>query len=81
MYAGSRKEKLKTIDKSASDFFYGFGIKENNINTTFIEIPDKKTGVIDKLIIRATRLPIYFFKAINIKIFVHYLIQKYSFYK
>ena len=82
VYAGSRKEKLKTIDKSASDFFYGFlELKKNNINTTFIEIPDKKTGVIDKLIIRATRLPIYFFKAINIKIFVHYLIQKYSFYK
>ena len=45
VYAGSRKEKLKTIDKSASDFFYGFlELKKNDINTTFIEIPDKKTG-------------------------------------
>ena len=70
VYAGSRKEKLKTIDKSASDFFYGFlELKKNDINTTFIEIPDKKTGVIDKLIIRASRLPIYFFKAFNIKNF------------
>ena len=52
VYAGSRKEKLKTIDKSASDFFYGFlELKKNDINTTFLEIPDKKTGVIDKLII------------------------------
>jgi len=70
VYAGSRREKLKTIDKSASDFFYGFlELKKNNINTTFIEIPDKKTGVIDKLIIKVLRLPIYFFKAINIKNF------------
>ena len=38
VYAGSRKEKLKTIDKSASDFSMGFELKKNDINTTFIEI-------------------------------------------
>lgn len=70
VYAGSRSEKLKTIDTSASDFFYGFlELKKNGIDTTFIEIPDKKTGIFDKLIIRTLRLPIYFFKTINVKNF------------
>lgn len=66
IYSGGRKDKLNKLE--ASDFFYGYlELKNKSLNINFIELSDKKTSFFDRGIIKITKLPIYFFKSLNLK--------------
>ena len=68
IYSGGRGKKA--LNPEASDFFYGYlELKSKNHNVNFIDLSDKKTNVLDKLILKLTKLPIYFSKALSIKNF------------
>lgn len=66
IFTGGRNLKLKSNEIMASDFFYGFIEFQQKIdNANFFELGEENTKLIDKLIIKITKLPIYFFKALR----------------
>ena len=66
IYSGDRGKKA--LNPEASDFFYGYlELKSKNHNVNFIDLSDKKNNVLDKLILKLTKLPIYFSKALSMK--------------
>lgn len=70
IFSGGRGEKLSREENIASDFFYGFlELKKDYEDTHFIELENNETNFFDKLIIKLTKLPIYFNKILSIKNF------------
>mgnify|MGYP001079747329 CR=1 FL=1 len=66
IFTGGRNLKLESNEIMASDFFYGFiEFQQKLDNANFFELGEENTKLIDKLIIKITKLPIYFFKALN----------------
>ena len=61
IYSGGRGKKA--LNPEASDFFYGYlELKEKNHNVHFIDLSDKKTNVLDKLILKINKTSNLFLK-------------------
>ena len=64
VYTGGRQNKLSNNKNYASEFFYGFNeFKSTSKKINFVELPDINTNISDKLLIKLTKLPIYYFKS------------------
>ena len=64
VYTGGRQNKLSNKKNYASEFFYGFNeFKCTSKKINFVELPDINTNFSDKLLIKLTKLPIYYFKS------------------
>ena len=66
IFTGGRNLKLESNEIMPSDFFYGFiEFQQKLDNVNFFELGEENTKLIDKLIIKITKLPMYFFKALK----------------
>jgi len=68
IFSGGRSSK--TNNNYANDFFYGYReLKNIGYNVKFIELESTKTNILDKIIIKIFKLPIYSTKALRYKNF------------
>ena len=71
IYSGGRSEKINNNNLSPSDFFYGYlEFSKSELKTEFIELKDKKTNILDRIIIKISKVPIYSFKALTFQNFI-----------
>ena len=77
IYSGGRSEKINNNNLSPSDFFYGYlEFSKSELKTEFIELKDKKTNILDRIIIKISEVPIYSFKALTFQNFINFQLWK-----